>query len=64
MGSNILYGFLADGNQQWWDDVRQFGYPSNWKHGLIVKEEIPKEPESINLCKQEKDGEKVVENLK
>ncbi|CAH4029408.1 unnamed protein product [Pieris brassicae] len=54
VGSNILYGFLADGKQQWWDDVRQFGYPSNWKHGPIIKE-VPTEPESIKLCKKDEE---------
>ncbi|CAK1547119.1 unnamed protein product [Leptosia nina] len=62
IGSNILYAFLAKGSQQWWDDVRQFGYPSDWKHGPIIKDKIPEEPESIKLCKKENDDEKEKEN--
>ncbi|XP_026752401.2 putative inorganic phosphate cotransporter [Galleria mellonella] len=50
VGTNVVYCIWADGKQQWWDDVRQFGYPPGWKHGPLIKENIPKQPESIRLA--------------
>ncbi|OWR51223.1 putative sodium-dependent phosphate transporter [Danaus plexippus plexippus] len=35
VGTNVIYNIWADGKQQWWDDVRQYGYPENWKHGPL-----------------------------
>lgn len=35
VGTNVIYIFWADGKQQWWDDVRQYGYPEGWKHGPL-----------------------------
>lgn len=43
VGTNVIYCIWADGKQQWWDDVRQFGYPENWKHGPLSKENLDKE---------------------
>ncbi|XP_045497490.1 putative inorganic phosphate cotransporter [Colias croceus] len=52
MISNIAYTLLAKGKQQWWDDVRKLGYPSDWKHGPIIKEVVDK-AESDKLCEKE-----------
>ncbi|CAG9094167.1 hypothetical protein JYU34_012828 [Plutella xylostella] len=41
VGTNVVYCIWADGKQQWWDDVRQFGYPPEWKHGQLVPTESP-----------------------
>ncbi|XP_059045350.1 putative inorganic phosphate cotransporter [Achroia grisella] len=58
VGTNVVYCIWADGQQQWWDDVRQFGYPPNWKHGPIIKENIPdkQESESEKLCQDQNDS--------
>lgn len=37
VGTNIMYIIWADGKQQWWDDVAQHGYPDDWKHGPLRK---------------------------
>lgn len=31
-----------EAKQQWWDDIRQHGYPPGWKekYGPLLKEEI------------------------
>ncbi|KAL0841150.1 hypothetical protein ABMA28_014896 [Loxostege sticticalis] len=50
VGTNVVYCIWADGKQQWWDDVRQYGYPPGWKHGSLTKEEIPEQPEAIKLA--------------
>lgn len=53
MGTNVVYIIWADGKQQWWDDVKQHGYPENWKHGLLRtadrsdKEKNKKETETM-----------------
>ncbi|CAG9786231.1 unnamed protein product [Diatraea saccharalis] len=49
VGTNVVYCIWADGKQQWWDDVRQFGYPPDWKHGSLIDERIPEQPESVKL---------------
>ncbi|XP_063380753.1 putative inorganic phosphate cotransporter [Cydia fagiglandana] len=41
VGTNVVYCIWADGKQQWWDDVRQFGYPPNWNHGPLVRDTVP-----------------------
>lgn len=33
--TNIIYLIFAKGEQQWWDDVKRYGYPENWKHGPL-----------------------------
>ncbi|XP_045772308.1 putative inorganic phosphate cotransporter [Maniola jurtina] len=38
--TNIIYCAWTEGEQQWWDDVRRLGYPSGWKHGPIIKEDL------------------------
>ncbi|XP_028158438.1 putative inorganic phosphate cotransporter [Ostrinia furnacalis] len=35
MTTNLIYILFAQGEQQWWDDVRKHGYPDNWKHGPL-----------------------------
>ncbi|XP_053607794.1 putative inorganic phosphate cotransporter isoform X2 [Plodia interpunctella] len=47
VSSNVVYAIWADGKQQWWDDVRQHGYPPGWKHGPIIKEADPEEFEAV-----------------
>lgn len=48
VGTNVIYCIWADGEQQWWDDVRKFGYPQGWKHGALIPDE-PEQPESVRL---------------
>lgn len=45
VGTNIVYIIWADGKQQWWDDVRQYGYPPGWKHGQLIPNDIPDRPD-------------------
>lgn len=52
VGTNVIYCIWADGKQQWWDDVRQYGYPPEWKHGSLIKEDNPEVPESIKLSEE------------
>lgn len=49
VGTNIVYIIWADGKQQWWDDVRQHGYPDNWKHETLIPSEDKIKPEHVNL---------------
>ncbi|KAF9824532.1 hypothetical protein SFRURICE_003989, partial [Spodoptera frugiperda] len=55
VGTNVVYIFWADGKQQWWDDVRQYGYPEDWKHGQLKManqdKEKNKEMEAKNSTK-------------
>ncbi|CAH0719420.1 unnamed protein product, partial [Brenthis ino] len=37
IGTNAIYLIWGSGEQQWWDDVDKYGYPSNWKHGPLKK---------------------------
>lgn len=49
MSTNLIYCLFTETEQQWWDDVRKFGYPEDWKHGPIVKDEIKNsEEEQLN----------------
>lgn len=48
VGTNVIYCIWADGKQQWWDDVRQYGYPADWKHGPLVRDE-PMQEEAVKL---------------
>ncbi|XP_021183240.1 putative inorganic phosphate cotransporter [Helicoverpa armigera] len=48
VGTNVIYCIWADGKQQWWDDVRQFGYPEGWKHGPLTRDTV-EQPESVRL---------------
>ncbi|XP_059045429.1 putative inorganic phosphate cotransporter [Achroia grisella] len=41
--TNIVYVIFAQGEQQWWDDVKKYGYPSDWKHGPLPTKAIDKE---------------------
>ncbi|KOB69245.1 Uncharacterized protein OBRU01_17109 [Operophtera brumata] len=54
VGTNIIYIIWADGKQQWWDDVRQYGYPECWKHGPLVNESNPEQPENVVLSDHNK----------
>lgn len=56
VGTNIIYVIWADGEQQWWDDVRKYGHPPGWKHKPLIAWEAKKE-ETINL-NEEKDKDK------
>lgn len=56
VGTNVIYCIWADGEQQWWDDVRKFGYPPNWKHGSLLPDHNPEQPEAVAL-KDKKDSE-------
>lgn len=49
IGTNIIYIIWADGKQQWWDDVRKYGYPENWKHGKLIPDEDNEKAESVIL---------------
>lgn len=49
VGTNVIYCIWADGEQQWWDDVRKFGYPPGWKHGSLIPEENVEQPETVRL---------------
>ncbi|KAJ2946185.1 hypothetical protein O0L34_g5119 [Tuta absoluta] len=35
--TNIFYLIFAQGEQQWWDDVKKHGYPASWTHGELRK---------------------------
>ncbi|XP_050671020.1 sialin-like isoform X2 [Leptidea sinapis] len=59
VGSNIGYAILADGKQQWWDDVRQFGYPPSWKHGPIIKDDVPHKSLTVVLISDNEETIKV-----
>ncbi|XP_032525712.2 putative inorganic phosphate cotransporter [Danaus plexippus] len=49
MSTNLIYCLFTETEQQWWDDVRKFGYPEDWKLGPIVKDEIKNsEEEQLN----------------
>ncbi|XP_028043806.1 putative inorganic phosphate cotransporter [Bombyx mandarina] len=48
VGTNVVYIIWADGKQQWWDDVRQYGYPPGWKHGPLIREN-PEQAEAVQL---------------
>lgn len=52
IGTNIVYCIWADGKQQWWDDVRQFGYPDGWKWGPLTKDTYANQPEAVVLTEQ------------
>ncbi|XP_052759327.1 putative inorganic phosphate cotransporter [Galleria mellonella] len=41
--TNIVYVIFAQGEQQWWDDVKKHGYPKNWKHGPLALRSVDKE---------------------
>ncbi|XP_026317593.1 putative inorganic phosphate cotransporter [Hyposmocoma kahamanoa] len=56
VGTNIIYIIWADGEQQWWDDVRKYGHPPGWKHKPLIPWQEKKE-ETINL-NDEKDRDK------
>ncbi|CAH4029407.1 unnamed protein product [Pieris brassicae] len=49
VGTNVVYCIWADGEQQWWDDVRKFGYPADWKHGSLLRDDIIEQPEAVKL---------------
>ncbi|XP_075973727.1 putative inorganic phosphate cotransporter [Anticarsia gemmatalis] len=53
--TNVIYNIWADGKQQWWDDVRQFGYPEGWKHGPLTKDVI-EQPETTKLSDKKLDS--------
>ncbi|GBP75066.1 Putative inorganic phosphate cotransporter [Eumeta japonica] len=36
VGTNVVFCIWAEGEQQWWDDVRQHGYPEGWRHGSLL----------------------------
>ncbi|GBP77577.1 Putative inorganic phosphate cotransporter [Eumeta japonica] len=40
VGTNVVYCIWADGKQQWWDDVRQYGYPEGWSHGPLHGDDL------------------------
>ncbi|XP_053607893.1 putative inorganic phosphate cotransporter [Plodia interpunctella] len=37
IATNLLYVIWGSGDPQWWDDVDKYGYPSDWKHGPLRK---------------------------
>ncbi|CAK1547117.1 unnamed protein product [Leptosia nina] len=49
--TNIIYNIWADGKQQWWDDIRKFGYPDDWKHGPLKRSDDDKETNKKNKNK-------------
>ncbi|XP_053607254.1 putative inorganic phosphate cotransporter [Plodia interpunctella] len=53
VSTNVIYCIWADGKQQWWDDVRQYGYPPGWKYGPLIKETVPQEVEAVQLDQRE-----------
>ncbi|KAL0841148.1 hypothetical protein ABMA28_014896 [Loxostege sticticalis] len=57
VSTNIVYIFWADGKQQWWDDIRQYGYPEGWKHGPLKTADPDKEKNKKE--KQMMDGSKL-----
>ncbi|XP_061713312.1 putative inorganic phosphate cotransporter [Cydia pomonella] len=51
--TNIIYLIWAQGEPQWWDDVKKYGYPPNWKHGpLPTKKKDSEAPTSESKEKQ------------
>ncbi|KAI5652006.1 major facilitator superfamily domain-containing protein [Phthorimaea operculella] len=55
VGTNVIYCIWADGQQQWWDDPRKFGYPPGWKHGPLV----PEDPaENVRLAEHDKGNDR------
>ncbi|KAJ2946187.1 hypothetical protein O0L34_g5121 [Tuta absoluta] len=56
VGTNVIYCIWADGQQQWWDDPRKFGYPPGWKHGPLVPENITHE--NVRLAEHNKENDK------
>lgn len=43
MITNVIYVIWADGEQQWWDDIRRHGYPEDWRHGPLKTSDDDKE---------------------
>ncbi|KAM3964526.1 putative inorganic phosphate cotransporter [Aphomia sociella] len=44
--TNIIYVMFAKGDQQWWDDVKKYGYPTSWKHGPLPTRPVDKEQDN------------------
>ncbi|XP_047994928.1 putative inorganic phosphate cotransporter [Leguminivora glycinivorella] len=53
VGTNVVYCIWLDGEQQWWDDVRKHGYPPGWKHGPLVRELNPEQPDDMTIIEEE-----------
>ncbi|XP_046959614.1 sialin-like isoform X2 [Vanessa cardui] len=51
VGTNIVYCIWLEGEQIWWDDVRQFGYPPGWKHGTLISQE-ENTPQDVELIEK------------
>ncbi|CAK1547115.1 unnamed protein product [Leptosia nina] len=50
--TNLVFVFLGKGVQEWWDDVKLRGYPSDWKHGPLPTRERDMEISNVEKKKE------------
>ncbi|XP_063824890.1 putative inorganic phosphate cotransporter [Ostrinia nubilalis] len=54
--TNIIYIIFAKGEQEWWDDVKKNGYPTNWQHGPLKMNPKDSENQTTEESEQKKDN--------